>query len=266
MALSMLQQWLGCVANALFPARCLGCGGFFYHARRAAPPVETAAGRHADRFAWLMAPDCCPACRVQWTPVTPPFCWCCGLVFASREGDGHLCGQCLTRPFWFHRARAGGIYDQSLQVAIHALKFKAKVHLADPLGAFLFDTFERYWQPGEIDMVVPVPLHRQRFRRRGFNQAYLLVRQWPLPPGMELVRDLLIRNRATPSQTGLSRRQRRVNIRNAFTMARPGKSTDKRVLLVDDVLTTGATVDACAQVLIRDGAAQVDVLTLARAL
>jgi predicted amidophosphoribosyltransferase len=91
------------------------------------------------------------------------------------------------------------------------------------------------------------------------------VHQWPLTPETELVRDLLIRTRDTTPQTGLNRRQRRVNIRNAFAMGRPGQSTGKRVLLVDDVLTTGATVDACAQVLIRDGASRVDVLTLARA-
>jgi ComF family protein len=166
----------------------------------------------------------------------------------------------------FTRARAAGIYDQTLRNAIHALKFKGRVRLAVPLGALLFDTFQHYWATGDIDVVAPVPLHRLRFRRRGFNQAYLLVRHWVLPGETAVIRDLLVRHRSTAPQTGLDRHQRRMNIKNAFSAGHPGQSAGKRVLLVDDVLTTGATVDACAGVLIKDGAKRVDVLTLARAL
>ena len=118
---------------------------------------------------------------------------------------------------------------------------------------------------GDIDLVAPVPLHRKRLRQRGFNQAYLLVRRWQLPEGTAVVRDLLTRTRDTAPQTGMDRRQRRGNIKNAFCMTRPGQGTGKRVLLVDDVLTTGATAEACAEALIRDGAQRVDVLTPARA-
>jgi len=190
----------------------------------------------------------------------------CGLVFKSRQGEDHLCGRCLDRPGAFSRARAAGIYDQSLRMAIHALKFKGWVGLAGPLGGLLLDTFRRYWASGDIDVVAPVPLHRRRFHRRGFNQAHLLVRRWRLPGETVVVRDLLVRTRATAPQTGLDRRQRRTNLENAFSVSRPGQITGKRVLLVDDVLTTGATVNACATALIRDGAGRVDVLTLARAL
>ena len=138
--------------------------------------------------------------------------------------------------------------------------------LAIPLGRLLFDTFRHYWTAGDIDVVAPVPLHRQRFRQRGFNQAYLLVRRWALPEDTVVIRDLLVRIRATAPQTGLDRQQRRINIRKAFSVNRHGQSAGKRVLLVDDVLTTGATADACTDALIRDGATRVDVLTLARAL
>ncbi|BBO72574.1 amidophosphoribosyltransferase [Desulfosarcina alkanivorans] len=250
--------WLHCVADALFPARCVDCGRLFHH--MAATPGITDAGSAA------MDPYFCPGCRGRWTAVASPLCSRCGLVFKGRAGEDHLCGRCLDRPGAFTRARAAGIYDQTLRTAIHALKFKGQVRLAAPLGVLLFDTFRRYWTAGDIDMVAPVPLHRNRFRRRGFNQAYLLVRRWTLPAGTDVVRDLLVRDRATAPQTGLDRRQRRMNIKNAFSVNRPGQSAGKRVLLVDDVLTTGATADACAGVLIQDGARRVDVLTLARAL
>jgi ComF family protein len=159
-----------------------------------------------------------------------------------------------------------GIYDQSLRRAIHALKFDAMVSLAPPLGHQLVRAFRAHWPDGDIDLIAPVPLHRRRLRQRGFNQAFLLIAGWPVSGAVPIVRDLLVRLRATRPQTGLDRRQRRVNIKNAVAVRRPGQSTGRRVLLVDDVLTTGATADACARMLLRDGASRVDVLTLARAL
>ena len=260
MATVELQRLLNGMVDALFPAKCMGCGRLYRHdtaMRRAGRPTG---------FPGVMAPYFCPGCRNQWTAVASPLCSRCGLVFKSREGADHLCGRCVERPGVFTRARAAGIYDHALQSAIHALKFKSKVSLAGPLGELLFDTFRHHWKDGDIDVVAPVPLHRHRFRRRGFNQAYLLVREWAIRAETVVIRDLLVRTRATAPQTGLDRKQRRINIRNAFTVSRPGQSANKRVLLVDDVLTTGATVDACADALIRDGAKQVDVLTLARAL
>jgi ComF family protein len=256
-----LKRLLHGMGDALFPANCLGCGQLFQHDAGNLPTA------HPTGFSHAMAPFFCGHCRDQWTAVTSPLCSRCGLIFKSREGEDHLCGRCLDRPGAYTRARAAGIYDHSLKAAIHALKFKDKVSLANPLGALLFSTFRRHWTDGDIDVVAPVPLHRHRFRRRGFNQAYLLVRRWALPPGETVViRDLLVRTRATAPQTGLDRRQRRINIRNAFSVSRRGQSAGRRVLLVDDVLTTGATADACADALIRDGARRVDVLTLARAL
>lgn len=256
----ILKRLLHGVDDALFPVRCIDCGRLFQHIHDRLPAVPPAG------FTEVMAPYFCRHCRDRWTAVASPLCSRCGLVYKSRQGEDHLCGRCLDRPGAFNRARAFGIYDNALKVAIHALKFKNQVHLAIPLGRLLFDTFRRYWTAGDIDAVAPVPLHRHRFRRRGFNQADLLVRKWMLPAKTHVIHDLIVRTRATPPQTGLDRQQRRMNIKNAFSVNHPGQSAGKRVLLVDDVLTTGATIEACAEALIRDGAQRVDVLTLARAL
>ena len=254
------------MSNALFSGKCLSCGRLFNPGTAAPRRFEAALNGPAAVFHTEMANHFCGRCRIQWTAVIPPLCWRCGLVFKSRVGRNHLCGHCLDRPGAFNRARAFGVYDQSLKIAIHALKFKGRAHLAGPLGNLLYHTYRQHWQPAEIDMVAPVPLHWRRFRQRGFNQAYLLVRRWRLPDQTVIVRDLLTRIRATAPQTGLDRRQRRMNIKNAFVMSRAGESAGKRVLLVDDVLTTGATAESCAEALMDDGAEQVDVLTLARAL
>lgn len=257
------RRWVHCTAEALFPAKCLGCGQRLVRDDER-PPAGT--GEPAVRFPPALALQFCAACRSLWTAVASPMCSRCGLVFKSRQGEDHLCGRCLDRTGGFNRARAAGIYDGSLRAATHALKFKGRVQLAGPLGEMLFAAFQRYWSTAEVDVIAPVPLHRKRLRQRGFNQAYLLVRRWDLPDETVVQRDLLVRSRATAPQTGLDRRQRRLNIKNAFSVRRPGQSTGRRVLLVDDVFTTGATAEACAGALIRDGAERVDVLTLARAL
>jgi ComF family protein len=157
---------------------------------------------------------------------------------------------------------------------IHRYKYGGKTHLAAPLGALLFIALMRYWDVNAIDLVLPVPLHVRRLRKRGFNQAFLLIRDWEMiaaelkisPVNFQMKFDVLTRNRWTESQTGLARRKRLTNIKNAFSIKDPLKIEDKRILLVDDVYTTGATVDECAQVLLAGGAQTVDVLTLARAL
>ena len=262
-AMGGVRRVLAALTDALFPHRCMGCGRLFDHREREFAADRPLAGE-AD-FAAVMIPHFCSTCRRQWLPVASPLCSRCGVMFVSRAGGDHLCGQCLEHGAkGFTRARAAGVYDQSLRLAIQALKFRGAVQLADPLGRLLFAAFRRHWPAGDVDVVAPVPLHRRRLRERGFNQAWLLLRCWPAVDGSAVVRDLLQRHRATAPQSGLDRRARRMNIRNAFSMARAGQSAGKRVLLVDDVLTTGATVNACADVLLRDGAARVDVLTVAR--
>jgi ComF family protein len=213
-----------------------------------------------------MAPFLCPVCRNDFTPVVSPMCPACGQMFAGRSGADHLCEACIRKPRAFCTARAAGLYTGALRETIHLLKYRGKIVLAPPLGRLLWETFVASGRAEQTELVVPVPLHPRRMRHRGFNQAYLLVRRWPLTGGFPAVeRSALIRQRWTQPQTGLGRRMRVDNIKNAFRVPEASLVKDRQILLVDDVLTTGATVEECAHALLRAGAKRVDVLTLARA-
>ena len=156
---------------------------------------------------------------------------------------------------------------------IHCFKYKGKTQLSRPLGALLFAVFINFWDKMSMDLIVPVPLHGKKLRRRGFNPSFLLVKDWMRIaeflhvkiPDIPIAINVLERKRWTEPQTGLGRKERLANVKNAFNMKNGMKIKGKRILLVDDVYTTGATVNECAKVLLKGGAGQVDVLTLARA-
>ncbi len=149
---------------------------------------------------------------------------------------------------------------------ISRFKFRGAARLAKPLGTLLADYADREFLFSEFDLLVPVPLHRQRLRDRGFNQSLLLARRIAKIHSLPVDTAALQRIRHTQPQTELSGPERRKNIRQAFAVSRTGSISGKRVLLIDDVFTTGATVQECAKTLLRAGAQQVDVLTLARVL
>lgn len=149
--------------------------------------------------------------------------------------------------------------------AIHRLKYGGKTALSGPLGALAKATFCQFWNAGSIDLLLPVPLHIKRLRQRGFNQAQLVNKKWAAREGIPLDGFILSRNRWTEPQTSLARAERRRNVRGAFSLRNPDKAKGQRILVVDDVFTTGATVNECARVLMKAGARWVDVLTLARA-
>ncbi|MBL0731947.1 MAG: ComF family protein [Desulfosarcina sp.] len=192
-------------------------------------------------------------------------------MFKGREADDHLCGECIDFPKKYGKARSSGIYDRALMKVIHALKYRGRIEFARPLGLLLFSTFISHWDPQRIDLILPVPLHIKRFRKRGFNQAFLLIRKWPviakklgfMLSDIQINRDALAKNRNIGQQTGLDRTSRKKNVKNAFSLNNSALINEKRILLVDDVYTTGATVNECARILLLGGAKNVDVLTLA---
>jgi ComF family protein len=236
-----MQNVLSWALDLVFPPRCPAC----LH--------------RTDRVAL------CTECRKAIMLARSPLCPLCGECFAGA-GPDHRCRRCLRRTPSFARARACALYraDQPspLIEALHRFKYDRDVTLAGMLGDFLAEH-----RPFSIehDLVLPVPLHIQRLRWRGFNQSLALARAAARCGGRPLAHAVLDRQRATPPQVGLGDAERRRNVRGAFVVRQPATVRDRTLLLVDDVMTTGATVDECARVLRRAGARRVDVLVLARA-
>jgi len=181
-------------------------------------------------------------------------------------GEDHLCGACIDRPPRFTAARAAALFEGPVRELVHRLKYKGRVQLRRPLGLLAVRQLAPFAADSSADLIIPVPLHVKRLRQRGFNQAILLgeilAREWRLP----LMRRNLRRTRWTEPQINLSAAERIANVRGAFSVSKPELVRDKKVLLVDDVYTTGSTVSECTKVLLRAGAEEVFIVTIARAL
>ncbi len=244
--------------------------------RPTSPPESSFARRVADSLiAILIAPGCAacaapldqptlgPVCAACWravVPITPPFCAQCGdplPTWRVREHHAERCPRCRRAPSAIARARAVGAYDGSLRAILHAFKYGKRQSLAAPLSGLMTDSAGSLLD--EVALVVPVPLHWRRRRGRGFNQAEALAKRLGKP-----WQDALRRTRRTPSQTDLPAAQRHRNVRDAFALRRRAEVSGQVILLVDDVATTGATLEACAKVLRSAGAREVRALTVAR--
>jgi ComF family protein len=183
---------------------------------------------------------------------------------APAPGEAALCGSCRQGETAFERLRSFGAYDNELRQLIVLLKYSGVRSLARPLGDWLAVALADCPWRGEADVIVPVPLHPRRERARGYNQAELIARELARWLGKPVKTDWLARVKDTPSQTGLTPAQRIENVQGAFSAR--DKVDKARILLVDDVCTTGATLNACARALKRAGAESVQAVTVARVL
>jgi ComF family protein len=253
-AFSTSRLWRD-IPDLLFPRQCEACGADL-------------AGSET-LFCW--------DCLASLPYLRPPFCARCGDFVAGDVPGDFVCASCARRAPAFDLARSAFRFDGAVADAVRRLKYRAGVWIAPGLGAFLAETWRAVPEAlrGRVDWVSPVPLAPERSRERGYNQAGLLAgalaRRLRLP-----CREVLRRTRDTGTQTKLSAQERRKNVRGAFAVRAPYRARNrllarwfppvegKRILLVDDVITTGATVDECARALKAAGAAAVYALSVAR--
>lgn len=265
-----MTLWCRClqiIEAALFPSTCAHCGVFLHMDEgrdvEQWPDTET----HLEGLL-------CDSCLALVRLIEPPVCSGCGIPFVSSATGDHLCGVCIEGPRAFRKARSAGVHETAFMSVIHRFKYNGRLRHGRGLGRLLFDRLAASWSRQELDLVMPVPLHPARRRQRGFNQSHVLIRDWPALAhsrcqdwsDLPVVTDGLVRHRKTPRQTGRQRGMRQKNVRGAFSTTDRANLSDKQVLLVDDVFTTGSTVEACARVLLKAGARSVDVLTVARVL
>jgi len=235
--------------DLIYPPRCAGCQTFLW-------------GEEPGKdFRHL--PFCC-ACLEGFVEIRSPICPACGRPHASGAQNDRWCEDCLGKRPRYDSARAPYLYEGGIMTAIHAFKYEGKSHLANPLGTLLASFARTCFAPVTNFLVIPVPLHPKRLRERGFNQSLLLARRVAPSLGGGLDFLSLRRVRYTKPQTGLHSDERRRNVRRAFEVMDRQKVRGRTILLIDDVATTGSTLNECARVLKRAGARRVHALVLAR--
>jgi ComF family protein len=207
----------------------------------------------------------CGVCEDCWQRIrTPrrPLCPRCGL---GEPPPNRRCPGCLRTEVFFTAARQAALFEEPMSTLVQALKYRGVAELADPFARLAALVLVRDFPGERWDVIVPVPLHRVRRRDRGYNQSALIARRLGALTGWPVDERLAVRHRWTQSQTFLSRRQRLTNVEGAFRCPDPARAAGPRILLVDDVHTTGSTINETARALREAGAAEVFALAVARA-
>ena len=238
------QKSLLRILHLFFPKECVHCGRLLNYRNRE----------------YL-----CPACRQLISLISDSICDRCGLPLEGEITPPVECSSCREDPPFFYRARSSFLLAGAGKSLVLTYKYSQNPYLSDPAINWLFTTGEESYDWSDYDRIIPVPLHHRKSRERGFNQSGLLAAGLSRRTGIKLSRRGLVRIRYTSTQTRLSRKSRRENVKGAFRVTGNACFLRKRLLLIDDVYTTGATVNECARVLMKAGAKMVDVLTLARA-
>jgi ComF family protein len=239
--LRVLRDGLRGAADLVLPPTCLSCR----------KPAGVAGGL-------------CPACWQGMGFIERPFWEKLGTLFVSEAGDGLLSPAAIAEPPAYDRARAAARFSDVARDLVHLLKYGDRLDLAAPLGGWMTRAGSELL--ADADAILPVPLHWSRLFQRRYNQSAVLVREVSRLAKVPVEDDILLRTRATRPQVGLPRKERAQNVQGAFAVATGARIRvkGKKLVVVDDVLTSGATAEACARVLRRAGAARVDMLVLAR--
>jgi ComF family protein len=228
--------------DILYPRRCLGCG-------LSAP----------EAFRYM-----CWDCWSDAARIEAPFCELCGDPVAGAVDHDFICYSCSAEKPAFDGARSAARYDGAVGEALRQLKYEKALWLAPDVAELLQNCLDAEYSDRAFDVLVPVPLHHIRRRERGYNQSAVLAGELGRRMGCPVQPGSLRRIRPTATQTNLTAQERLSNVVGAFQHGRTQRLVDRRVLLIDDVMTTGATVNACAKALKKGGAASVHVVTAAR--
>ena len=243
--MSILNQFI----DLIYPPMCPVCGDFLRDN-----------GVNSDRPGFPV----CLSCLDEFSDVGHPCCTVCSRPFVSWVEGDHPCGACLRKWPFYSKVIVPYLYEGTLMSAIHQFKYGGKSYLAKSLGPFLASFAGERLNGIDGLLVMPVPLHPKRLRERGFNQSLLLARHVASQLGVELDFLSLRRIRYTQPQTGLKKDERRKNVRKAFGLIDPKVVKKRTVILVDDVTTTGNTLNECARILKRAGAENIYCAVLAR--
>ncbi|MDD5730628.1 MAG: ComF family protein [Candidatus Omnitrophica bacterium] len=228
----------------MYPKTCLSCEKLLRHEAK-------------DSFV-------CPQCRGKIKKNLPPFCQSCGRQLEKRGFSKNICPLCQKKKLHFDRAFSPCIYEGTVKELIHGFKYKNKDYLGQTLSKLMAEYIDEYLLPFDyLDLVIPVPLHKTKLREREFNQAQILGGFLAQRYSIKLDGEILVRHRNTRTQTELPDCQRQANVRGSFSVCRKQALKGKNILLIDDVLTTGATASEAAFALKEAGANIVFVCTLA---
>jgi competence protein ComFC len=240
-----LKRFYYSALNLFFPLRCLICG------------------KDISQYKTM------PLCEEHQSKVKltdKPFCAICSKKLVSEMAVETICNSCRDAKWHFDRSFSATLYTDVMQELVHLYKYRMRHYLAAPFAALMVKFMENYIDPKKIDIAVPVPLHWRRYLYRGFNQAYEMLRRLNRKYSMKVSRGNLRRIRYTTPQVGLPPDERKENILGAFKVINPDEFKGKNILLIDDVFTTGATMDECARVLKEAGALTVTGFTLTQPL
>ncbi len=241
----IIDEILRDIADIIFPPQCISCTALLQ------PITEKIF---------------CSTCREKIKFLTGSLCPICGIMFFDSPAGSHLCGNCLEKKPYFSCARAVAGYETAILNAIHQFKYGRDLSIGASLASLMADFSFPDLEFTDYSLIIPVPLHIKKLRKRGFNQSIIFAdaigKKWQIPVNFSLLK----RCKFTLSQTGLDKKERKRNIKGAFEVTDKAEIIGRNILLIDDVYTTGATLNECAKILIKAGVQKVTVLTLARVL